>query len=95
MKRCISVKIISGGSEKLLPFKTHSSADSRQTFTQRKVGQEKYRGKRVKYVSHNNYRKGGRWAVLEKARNENYRDKKPYMIRRQIDASSLCKEDGG
>jgi len=59
------------------------------------VGQEKYRGKRVKYVSHNNYRKGGCWAGREKARNENCRDKGPYMIRRQIDASSLCKEDDG
>jgi hypothetical protein len=59
------------------------------------VGQEKYRGKRVKYVSHNNYRKGGCWAWQEKTRNENCRDKGLYMIRRQIDASSLCKKDDG
>jgi hypothetical protein len=31
--------------------------------------------------------------VREKARNENFRDKDLWMIKRQIDASSLCKED--
>jgi hypothetical protein len=61
----------------------------------KKSGAEKYRGKRVKYDCHNNYRQSSSRAVWEKERNENFCDKGLWTTKREIHASFLCKEDGG